>query len=81
MLFTWDTTNLCIVFRQWHVTGRASLVFSLLAIVAICAGYEALREATRKYELWLANQEGPRNSEYYSISFLSLYMSVLAPSM
>ncbi|KAI0447768.1 Ctr copper transporter family-domain-containing protein [Xylaria telfairii] len=57
MLFTWDTTNLCIVFRQWHVTGRASLIFSLLAIVAICAGYEALREGTRRYELWLSNKE------------------------
>ncbi|KAI2628967.1 Ctr copper transporter family-domain-containing protein [Xylaria nigripes] len=57
MLFTWDTTNLCIVFRQWHITGRVSLIFSLLAIVAICAGYEALREATRKYELWLSNQD------------------------
>ncbi|KAF2968238.1 hypothetical protein GQX73_g5321 [Xylaria multiplex] len=57
MLFTWETTNLCIVFRQWHVTGSASLVFSLLAIVAICAGYEALREGTRRYELWLSNQE------------------------
>ncbi|KAI0537418.1 Ctr copper transporter family-domain-containing protein [Xylaria digitata] len=62
MLFTWDTTNLCIVFRQWHVTGSASLVFSLLAIVAICAGYEALREGTRKYELWLSNQEVAHNS-------------------
>ncbi|KAI0457745.1 Ctr copper transporter family-domain-containing protein [Xylaria acuta] len=61
MLFTWDTTNLCIVFRQWHVTGRASLIFSLLAIVAICAGYEALREGTRKYELWLSNKEGAYN--------------------
>ncbi|KAI0503053.1 Ctr copper transporter family protein [Xylaria bambusicola] len=57
MLFTWDTTNLCIIFRQWHVTGSASLVFSLLAIVAICAGYEALREGTRKYEVWLSNKE------------------------
>jgi copper transporter 1 len=54
MLFTWNTENLCIVFRQWHVKGNASLVFSLLAIVAICAGYEALREGSRKYELWLA---------------------------
>ncbi|KAI0470127.1 Ctr copper transporter family-domain-containing protein [Xylaria cf. heliscus] len=61
MLFTWDTTNLCIVFRQWHVTGRASLIFSLLAIVAICAGYEALREGTRKYELWLSNKEAAYN--------------------
>ncbi|KAI0203733.1 Ctr copper transporter family-domain-containing protein [Astrocystis sublimbata] len=57
MLFTWDTTNLCIVFRQWHVTGTASLIFSLLAIVAICAGYEALREGTRRYEVWLSNKE------------------------
>ncbi|KAI3322237.1 Ctr copper transporter [Xylariaceae sp. AK1471] len=62
MLFTWDTTNLCIVFRQWHVRGSASLVFSLLAIVAICAGYEALREATRKYELWLASRSATHNS-------------------
>ncbi|KAI0970383.1 Ctr copper transporter family-domain-containing protein [Xylaria arbuscula] len=62
MLFTWDTTDLCIVFRQWHVKGSASLVFSLLAIVAICAGYEALREGTRKYELWLSNQEAAHNS-------------------
>ncbi|KAI1756987.1 Ctr copper transporter family-domain-containing protein [Xylaria castorea] len=61
MLFTWDTTNLCIVFRQWHVTGTASLIFSLLAIVAICAGYEALREGTRKYEQWLSNKETAYN--------------------
>ncbi|KAI1338550.1 Ctr copper transporter family-domain-containing protein [Xylariaceae sp. FL0016] len=57
MLFTWDTTNLCIIFRQWHVRGPASLVFSLLAIVAICAGYEALREATRQYEAWIARKQ------------------------
>lgn len=57
MLFTWDTTNLCIVFRQWHVRGTASLIFSLLAVVAICAGYEALREATRRYEAWTEKQE------------------------
>ncbi|KAI1737334.1 Ctr copper transporter family-domain-containing protein [Xylaria scruposa] len=61
MLFTWDTTNLCIVFRQWHVTGTASLIFSLLAIVAICAGYEALREGTRKYESWLSSKETAYN--------------------
>ncbi|KAI1253082.1 hypothetical protein MGN70_005290 [Eutypa lata] len=66
MLFTWDTTNLCIVFRQWHVRGTASLIFSLLAIVAICAGYEALREATRRYEAWTDKQEetvGPKSPQ------------------
>ncbi|KAI1123347.1 Ctr copper transporter family-domain-containing protein [Nemania abortiva] len=63
MLFTWDTTNLCIVFRQWHVTGTASLIFSLLAIVAICAGYEALREGTRRYELWLSTKDASYNND------------------
>ncbi|KAI0600857.1 CTR2 short splice variant [Biscogniauxia sp. FL1348] len=64
MLFTWDTTNLCIVFRFWHIRGPASLVFSLLAIVAICAGYEALREGTRRYETWIsqAPDAAPRRS-------------------
>ena len=72
MLFTWDTTNLCIIFRQWHVTGSASLVFSLLAVVAICAGYEALREGTRKYELWLSNQEAAHSESrscFFSIPY------------
>ena len=50
MLFTWDTNNLCIVFRQWHIRTTAGLIFSLLAVVALGAGYEALREATRRYE-------------------------------
>ncbi|XXG93936.1 copper transpport protein [Hypoxylon texense] len=64
MLFTWNTNNLCIVFRQWHVRGTASLVFSLLAIVAICAGYEALREGIRRYESSVAAKQDsvPRRS-------------------
>ncbi|KAI1810039.1 Ctr copper transporter family-domain-containing protein [Poronia punctata] len=62
MLFTWDTSNLCIVFRQWRITNTASLFFSLLAIMAICAGYEALREASRKYELWLTSSQTNANN-------------------
>ncbi|KAF1840449.1 Ctr copper transporter [Cucurbitaria berberidis CBS 394.84] len=50
MLFTWDTTDLCIVFRGWHISGAGSLVFSLLAIVLLTAGYEAVREISRRYE-------------------------------
>ncbi|RYP92765.1 hypothetical protein DL770_001154 [Monosporascus sp. CRB-9-2] len=74
MLFTWDTTNLCIVFRQWHIRGPASLAVSLMAIVAICAGYEALREATRRYEAWTNKQEeaaGP--SEFLPLSLRTSY--------
>ena len=50
MLFTWDTTDLCIVFHDWHVKGTGSLIISLLAIVLLTAGYEAVREASRRYE-------------------------------
>lgn len=56
MLFTWDTSNLCIVFRQWHITSNLSLVVSLAAVVALCAGYEALREGIRRYEAALAKR-------------------------
>lgn len=50
MLFTFSTTDLCIVFRQWHITSTLSLVVSLAAVVALAAGYEALREGVRRYE-------------------------------
>lgn len=53
MLFTWNTENLCIVFRWWHISGTVSLIFSLLAVVALGAAYEALRSATRRYETFV----------------------------
>lgn len=71
MLFTWDSTNLCIIFRGWHVRGTASLIFSLLAIVAVCIGYEAVREATRRYETWVDKRQetAPRESSSYKPPF------------
>jgi copper transporter 1 len=62
MLFTWDTTNLCIVFPSWRITGTLSLIVSLLAVVALTAGYEAIREISRRYEERLEKnvQEAPR---------------------
>lgn len=56
MLFTWDTTNLCIVFSSWRVTGPISLLFSIIAVMALTAGYEAVREASRAYENRLASR-------------------------
>ena len=50
MLFTWSTKNLCIVFESWRITSTFTLILSLLAIVALGAGYEAIRDITRKYE-------------------------------
>src|SRR5271170_3422113 len=50
MLFTWDTTNLCVVFRWWHVRGPWSLLFTLLGVVALGMSYELLRHIARKYD-------------------------------
>lgn len=50
MLFTWDTTNLCIVFRQWHIRSMPGLIFSLAAVVLLAMGYEALRALSRRFE-------------------------------
>ena len=52
MLFTWNTNNLCLVFRWWHISTTFSLILSLLGVVALSAGYEYLRTVTRRYETW-----------------------------
>ncbi|KAF9892871.1 hypothetical protein FE257_000460 [Aspergillus nanangensis] len=49
MLFTWSSKDLCIIFRQWHITGLFSLLVSLVVIVLLTAGYEGVRELTRRY--------------------------------
>ncbi|RMY34569.1 hypothetical protein D0865_14149 [Hortaea werneckii] len=69
MLFTWDTNNLCIVFSQWRVTGTFSLVISILAVMALTAGYEAIREMSRNYEARQAEriESAPRKSDPVSL--------------
>ena len=87
MLFTWSTKNLCIVFEGWRVTGNLSLIFSLLAIVALSAGYEAVRELSRRYEADVAkskdaNRKSSLHPSLYTLSALStavlLYTSRLS---
>ncbi|KAM0363777.1 hypothetical protein ACHAP4_000634 [Fusarium culmorum] len=65
MLFTWDTNNLCIVFRQWHIRSTTSLLFSLIAVIILAIGYEALRSVSRRYEQSLDNRvrSVPRQSQ------------------
>jgi copper transporter 1 len=81
MLFTWSTQDLCIVFEGWHITGTASLVFSLLAIVLMTAGYEAVREMSRRYELYAKRVgEGRRDGddlrgESISVSYIRVKSS------
>ena len=56
MLFTWSTKNLCIVFDWWHIRSTLSLLTSLLAIVLVTAGYEAVRDLSRRYETHIAER-------------------------
>ncbi|KAJ4990255.1 ctr copper transporter family protein [Stagonosporopsis vannaccii] len=64
MLFTWDTTDLCIVFRSWHISGTFSLIVALIGIILLTAGYEAVREASRRYEAHSAKAlEGRRGGD------------------
>lgn len=50
MLFTWDTTDLCIIFRQWHVYSTFSLFMSLIGVIILTAGYEFVRDMSRRFE-------------------------------
>lgn len=69
MLFTFSTESLCIVFRQWRITSPLSLLISLWAIVALGAGYEALREGIRRYEAAVSKrvETSPRKLFFSSI--------------
>lgn len=68
MLFTWSTKDLCIVFRGWHIDSTFTLIWSLLAVVALGAGYELVRNITRQYEARTAArlETMPRKSPLYS---------------
>jgi len=70
MLFTWSSENLCIIFRQWRVTSTFSLIMSLIAIAFLTAGYEFVREISRKYE-----QSYNSRMSAFSSSATSMYIS------
>jgi len=53
MHFTWETSNLCIIFNSWHIRSTAGLIFSLIGVALLTAGYEALREGSRRYECYV----------------------------
>ncbi|KLJ06717.1 hypothetical protein EMPG_17794 [Blastomyces silverae] len=60
MHFTFSSHNLCIIFKQWRITGPFSLLFSLVAIALLTAGYEGVRALARRYEARhaLASKDG-----------------------
>jgi copper transporter 1 len=80
MLFTWSTENLCIVFRGWQITSTFSLIWSLLAIVALGAGYELVRNITREYEARAAArlESIPRKSTLDSMTYMAAILHWLS---
>ena len=74
MLFTWDTQDLCIVFRWWRIEGLFSLVVSLAAVTLLSAGYELVRELSRRYETSSKKQlEGlPSTCQFICVWFVGL---------
>ena len=76
MLFTWNTENLCIVFSSWRITGTWSLIWSLIAVMALTAGYEAVREASRRYEARQPTSLTNTNSKSLPPCFFRMAISV-----
>jgi copper transporter 1 len=69
MLFTWDTSNLCIIFDWWHVNNTITLLLSLAAVALLTAGYEGVRELSRRYEASSAEYMNslPRMTPYHAL--------------
>lgn len=83
MLFTWSSKDLCIIFRQWRVDGPFSLLVSLVVIVLLTAGYEGIRQLTRRYEAAHAQRLNAFNTPAVggkpyslSIAFTSRYTTI-----
>lgn len=74
MIFTWDYNNMCIIFDWWHVRSTAHLLISLLAIIALTAGYEAVRAAAASYDA-ASSSSGSNGADHDS----SMYTLSAAP--
>lgn len=69
MLFTWDWHNSCIVFKLWHVRSTIGFLFSLVGIVLLTIGYEALKyyaaiyKRRNRHQSILAESDTNRHSQ------------------
>jgi hypothetical protein len=80
MLFTWDTQNLCIVFKSWRVTSTMSLLWSLLGVMLLTAGYELIREISRRYEAKVQREIDDMPSKFLLASPTSFQLSAVYTS-
>ena len=78
MLFTWDTTNLCIIFHWWHVSSTATLLLSLVGVALLTAGYELVRDASRRYEAGTGEYANALPSKYSSFSAATTFFVIEA---
>jgi hypothetical protein len=81
MLFTWDTQNLCIVFKSWRVTSTMSLFWSLLGVMLLTAGYELIREISRRYEAKVQREIDDMPSKSYPVSIRPQHQCLFAFSL
>ncbi|CEP20765.1 Copper transport protein CTR2 Short=Copper transporter 2 [Cyberlindnera jadinii] len=48
MLLSWDYHNLCLLSSSWHIKTLLQFIVSLLLVVVLCVGFEALRAKVTK---------------------------------
>lgn len=70
MLFTWDYTNTCVVFKWWHIRSIYSFLISFLAVIVLALGYEFLRYRT---SLWDNRQKAILEASAINTRSLNLY--------
>lgn len=68
MHFTWETTDLCVIFKWWHVRTQIGLMMTLAAIMSLSAGYEYLRYQIRRLDNEACNSPIVANSASMSRS-------------
>ncbi|ODQ68379.1 Ctr-domain-containing protein [Nadsonia fulvescens var. elongata DSM 6958] len=82
MVFTWDATDMCVIFRWWHINNNLGLMFTILAIVALGMGYEFIRSYCRRYDhdLGFKHKQLLKSSLYalqvfYSFMLMLMFMT------
>ncbi|KAH9823328.1 Ctr copper transporter family-domain-containing protein [Melampsora americana] len=50
MIFNWDATGTCIVFKRFYVSGTSSLIIYMILLFLLSIGYEYMRLAASRYD-------------------------------
>ncbi|KAK9454774.1 Ctr copper transporter [Dipodascopsis uninucleata] len=80
MVFTWDTTDMCIVFEWWHVRTNLQLILSLITVFLIAMGYEYFRMIVSTMELY-SDKKAPASPARSRSRDKKIYVSEVRSSM